>query len=394
MLSNSRVGRGRKKHKDLPLGVYPVKGRYYVRPVNEEMRRLFATHFPGKNCHPLGPDKAIARQEWVKLFVTEQPAETAATGTIAELIERYEREVLPTLTGTTKDHRTAYCKRLKAVFGHRRYARNEAEASTGPFLRTMDLTQYLRAEAKREFTDQRTKIVHSGRPVGVNREVKCLSRILKMAKTEWGYTEYNPCLQLEYNRERPREQYHDDDAFMKVYEKASATMQCLMDLAQMNGARRGMLLRIMLSDADLTKPHLRLTLNKRRAGAPMKYRLVPWTDDLREVITRALRVRAKVRGGQRDVKDLETAPLFLARTGKPYGISAFNSDWRRTRERAGVPAHAFHFHDIKAKAISDSPDLADAQARGDHADSAITKTVYRRRPAVVTPLPRVSKKAG
>lgn len=389
-----RVGRGREKDKDLPLGVYVVKRRYYVRPVNAEMRRVFAIAFPGRKCAPLGPDKAIARQGWVKLFVTNRPQDKAAVGTVSELIERYEREVLPTLTGSTKDHRTVYCKRLKAVFGQHRYARSEAEASIGPFLRTMELTRYLRAEAKREFTDKRTKVVHAGRPVGVNREVKCLSRIFKLAKTEWGLTEYNPCLQLEYNPETPREQYHDDDAFMKVYEKASAVMQCMMDLAQMNGARRGMLLRLMLSDADLTKPYLRLTLNKRRSGAKPKYRLVPWSDDLVDVIKRALVIRAKVRGGQKDVRDLETAPLFLSRTGKPYGIAAFNSEWRRTRERACVPAHAFHFHDIKAKALSDSPDLQNAQERGDHADSAITKTVYRRKPAVVTPLPRVSKKAS
>ena len=173
-------------------------------------------------------------------------------------------------------------------------------------------------------------------------------------------------------------------------------MQCLMDLAQMNGARRGMLLQITLADADLTKPHLRIPLNKRRAGAVTKYRLVPWTDDLVDVIKRALAIRAKVRGGKKDLKvsDLETAPLFLSRTGKPYGISAFNTEWRRTRERAGIPAHAFHFHDIKAKAISDSPDLQNAQERGDHADSAITKTVYRRKPSVVAPLARVSKKAS
>jgi integrase len=387
-----RVGRGRSREKDLPLGVYPVKGRYYVRPVNKEMRRIFAARFAGKNCAPLGADKAEARKLWVKLFITDLPQEDAAAGTVGELIERYERDVLPTLTGTTKDHRTAYCKRLKAVFGHRRYARSEAEASTGAFLRTMDFTQYLRAEAKREFTNKRTKVVHCGRPVGVNREVKCLSRIFKLAKTEWGLTEYNPCLQLEYNPERPRRQYHDDDAFMAVYEKASATMQCLMDLAQMNGARRGMLLRITLADADFTKPHLRIPLNKLQRDEPPRYRLVPWSDDLVDVIRRALAIRAKVRGGKKAVADLETAPLFLSRSGKPFGVSAFNTAWRRARGGAGVKRHEFHFHDIKAKAISDSPDLADAQARGDHADPAITKTVYRRKPAVVTPLPRVSGK--
>jgi integrase-like protein len=181
---------------------------------------------------------------------------------------------------------------------------------------------------------------------------------------------------------------------MNAYEKASPIMQCLMDLAQMNCARKGMLLQIMLADADMDKPHLRLTLNKRRHGRPPKYKLVPWTDDLRDVVKRALALRKKVRGGNKELKvrDLDTAPLFLSRTGKPYGISAFNTEWRRTRARAGIKAHAFHFHDLKKKSLSDSPTLADAQERGDHADPEITRRVYRTKPAVVTPLARVSKK--
>ena len=113
-----RVGRPREKSKDLPLGVYLVKGRYYVRPVNKEMRRIFSVAFPGKQCAPLGADKAEARKRWVKLFVTDLPPEDAKAGTVAEIIERYEREILPTLTGTTKGHRTSYCKALKRVFGH------------------------------------------------------------------------------------------------------------------------------------------------------------------------------------------------------------------------------------------------------------------------------------
>ena len=216
------MGRPREKGKDLPLGVYSHKGRFYVRPVNEEMRRIFAVAFPGKKSAPLGADKAEARKLWVKLFLTDIPTEIASAGTVAELVERYERDVLPNLKGNTKADRTRYCKTLKKELGARRYARSEAEASTGPFLRTLDLTQYLRAEAKRQVLDKDGRLIADGRPVAANREIEFLSRIFKLAKTEWGYTEYNPCLQLEYNPGAAREEYHDDDAFMKVYDKAIA----------------------------------------------------------------------------------------------------------------------------------------------------------------------------
>ena len=382
------MGRPREKGKDLPLGVYPVKGRFYVRPVNEEMRRIFAVAFPGIRCAPLGADKAEARKLWVKLFVTDVPPEDAKTGTVAEIIERYEREY--NVQPKTDRHR--YCMELKEAFGHWPYAKNEAEASTGRFLRSMNLTAYLDTESKRKLYDKEGRLLHDGRPVAANRTIEFLSRIFRVAKTRWGYTEYNPCLHVEYNPEVPREEYHEDDAFMKVYEKASAKMQCAMDLAQMNGARRGMILRLTLADVDENRPNVRFTVNKRRKGAKPKYKVAPWTDDLRSVIARALEIRSKVRGGQREVKDLDTAPLFLSRKGKAWGPSAFNTDWQRARRKAGFGKHTFHFHDIKAKALSDSPDLMDAMARGDHTEIRTTKTVYRRKPASVTPLPAVSRK--
>jgi len=177
-----RVGRPREKAKDLPLGVYAVKGRYYVRPVNAEMRRIFAVAHPGKQCAPLGADKAEARKHWVKLFTTNLPPEDTGAGTVAEIIERYERDIIPTLHPKTGADHTAYCKRLKAEFGDRRYAKSEAEASTGTFLRSMHITAYLRAQER------------AGRPVAGNKEVRCLSRIFRLAKAQWGYTEYNPCL--------------------------------------------------------------------------------------------------------------------------------------------------------------------------------------------------------
>lgn len=233
-----RMGRPREKGKDLPLGVYPVKGRFYERPVNEEMRRMFAVAFPGKRCAPLGDDKAEARKLWVKLFVTDVPADNAAAGTVAELLERYERDILPALSGPTKAARTSYCKTLKTAFGRMRYARSEAEVAMGSFLRSMNLTAYLDTEAKRKVFDKDGRLLHEGRPVAANREIEFLSRVFRIAKTRWGYTEYNPCLQVEYNPESPREEYHDDELFMKVYSKASPKMQCAMDLAQMNGALR------------------------------------------------------------------------------------------------------------------------------------------------------------
>jgi integrase len=256
------MGRPREKGKDLPLGVYPVKGRFYVRPVNEEMRRIFAVAFPGIRCAPLGADKAEARKLWVKLFITDVPPQDAKTGTVAEIIERYEREIIPTLHSRTgADHET-YCKRLNAGLGRWKYAKSEAEASSGPFLRSMHVTAYLRAQEA------------AARPVQGNKEIRCLARIFRLAKTLWGYTEYNPCLQVEFNTETPRSVYVTDDMFEKVYGKASPVLQCMMDLAQMVGARRGMILKLTL--ADMTDKGLMVTLNKRKRTEGIRRQLIRW----------------------------------------------------------------------------------------------------------------------
>lgn len=372
-----RVGRPRSSNKDLPLGVYPVKGRYYVRPVNEEMRRVFEAKFPGRKSAALGADKAKMRQEWVKLFVTELPPDDAAHGTVAQIIERYQREVLPAFEPKQRREAERHCRNLKEAFGARKYARSEAEAGTGAFLRTMDVQRHLDAA--------------EGRRVAANREIKTFSRMFRLARTRWGYTEYNPCLQVEYNPEPPRSAYQTDDAFMAVYTKASPVLQCMMDLAQMHGARRGMLMKATL--ACITDDGLLLPLNKRKRTEIQRYQLIEWNDDLRAVIDRVLELRKHVRGGQKDIVDAATAPLFLTKRGKAFGETAFNTMWRRARKRAGVASHAFHFHDIKAKAVSDSPDVIDGMNRGGHLDIKTTRRVYQRKPIRVIPLPRVSKKA-
>lgn len=376
-----RVGRPREKAKDLPLGVYSIKGRYYVRPVNEEMRRVFGSAFPGRKCAPLGADKNEARKRWVELFVTDCPSESAQAGTIAELVERYERDIIATLHERTGEDHKGYCKRLRDALGGWKYARSEAEAAVGPFLRSMHVTRFLR--------DQEA----AGRPVAGNKEVRCLSRVFRLAKTLWGYTEYNPCLQVEHNIETPRGVYVTDEMFRKVYEKAPAALQCMMDLAQMVGARRGMILKLAL--VDITDDGLRVTLNKRKRTQAVRRQLIRWSDDLRAVIARALELRSKVRGGQREIADHTAAPLFLNRLGKAFSETGFNSMWQRARVAAGFDkAHEIHFHDLKAKAVSDSPDEIDAMNRGGHMDLRTTRRVYRRKPIEIVPLPRVSNKAG
>jgi integrase len=59
--------------------------------------------------------------------------------------------------------------------------------------------------------------------------------------------------------------------------------------------------------------------------------------------------------------------LFASRDGQPYTVSGFNSIWRRLVKRSGV--QDVHFHDIRAKSITDAKRLGGldyAQALAGH----------------------------
>jgi integrase len=73
-------------------------------------------------------------------------------------------------------------------------------------------------------------------------------------------------------------------------------------------------------------------------------------------------------------------------TGKPHG---WNSMWKRFMKRLLTETkitHRFTEHDLRAKCASDAETLGRAQQLLGHADSKITKRVYRRRPEIVKPL--------
>ncbi len=379
-----RMGRPRSKHKDMPPGMRLVDGRWHWRPTNAAGQLVLARLAPGRKGLAAGAEnsnKDAVRKWWAETVLPALaiavPDELPEHGTCEEIFERYEREVLPALQAVTQDEHRRYLKNLRKAFSTQRYAKNEAQASIGTFLRAMNLTHYL-LEQKR-----------LGRPVAGNREVQAMSRMFHIAKARWGLTEYNPCLQVEFNEETPRDVYRTDADFMKVYAKASTLLKAMMDLMQMHGARRGMLLKLNL--ADVRSDGLLLTLNKKKRGAPTRRQLVKWSPDLRKVIDDWLLERARLRGGGRKIADLDTAPLFINRKGQRVTVTGYNSMWQRAARAAGFKAHEFHGHDVRAKSASDADSEADAQDMLGHMDPRTTRGVYRRKPTEVTPIKRVSK---
>ncbi|WP_215883824.1 tyrosine-type recombinase/integrase [Acidithiobacillus sulfurivorans] len=88
--------------------------------------------------------------------------------------------------------------------------------------------------------------------------------------------------------------------------------------------------------------------------------------------------------------------FFCTRDGQPYSVSGWNSAWRRIVAKAGV--EDIHFHDIRAKALTDAKRVAGrdyAQALAGHASGDMTEAYIRAREAErITPLSRIVEKGG
>lgn len=82
---------------------------------------------------------------------------------------------------------------------------------------------------------------------------------------------------------------------------------------------------------------------------------------------------------------------YVIRTekGEPYTPEGFRCIWqRRMRKlhRSGALPERFTFHDIRAKTVSDSADLGEANVRAGHTSMSMTKGVYDRGIRPVKPL--------
>lgn len=361
-----------RKSKLMPVGVYQAAGRYYCRPTNELMREVFAARFPGKKSISLGGDANEMRRLWKEYFNNDSLADGAKNGTVAELIARYEREVMPKLPASTRETESYWIPNLKRAFGFRKYAKSEAEAVSGDYIRSMHVQAYVTGHA-------------ATRPVAANRELSTLRKIFRKAKG-WGLTEFNPTIGIERNPESPRDNYIADKVLLDVYQKAHPVLQCMIDIAQMFGCRPGEARG--LRDEDLRDDGVLLIPLKGKRGQPQKPRIYEWIPELTAVIERAKQLRTEI---LRKRKQPYHPFLFLTPKGEPYTKDALVRVWSRTVVRAGYNPHAYHLNDVRAKTGSDV--YASGKEAADHlghVDSRTTRRVYDRLPRRIAPVIPIS----
>jgi len=235
-----------------------------------------------------------------------------ATGsTVGDALDRYLREIVPTKAPKTQIEYTRHIGRLRAVFGDMKLDN----------VRGVHVAQYL---------DQ------SAAKVAANREIGTLSALYRCA-IRWGWCERNPCREIGRNTEQERTRYVTDAELLALRTAASEQLRALIDLAYLTAMRKSDILRLRLS--DLTEAGIRVT-----QGKTGKAQLFEWSAALREVVERIKKLRRRV----------GTLHLFAGGTGQPLSVAGLDKAWTKIKRRAGLADADIHFHDLRAKSLTDA----------------------------------------
>ncbi|MFP8834973.1 tyrosine-type recombinase/integrase [Hydrogenophaga sp. XSHU_21] len=167
--------------------------------------------------------------------------------------------------------------------------------------------------------------------------------------------------------ETERDRYVIDDEFESVKAHAHFTVLDAIDLASLTGQRPADELKIKRT--DIRDGALWIVQNK--TGARLGIEI---TDELAAVIDR---INARPRHAI-------SARLIQEETRQPLGVFALRSRFAKAREAAKV---SFQFRDIRAKAATDTGDLAHSQKLLAHKNRDMTEHYVRlRRGELVKPL--------
>jgi integrase len=262
--------------------------------------------------------------------------EDDSTKLFSVVARRYIREVYPLKAVRTRKDNDKELVHLLRVFGHMPID------SIAP----MHIREYL---------DIRGLVAK----VRANREKALFSHLFNKAR-EWGYTTApNPCQGVKGFKESGRDRYVTNDEFEKVKAHAHFTVADAMDLALLTGQRPADVLKIQRT--DIRDGALWIVQNK--TGARLGIEI---TGDLAKLID-------QINGRPRNA----ISPFLIQdENGQPLSYFAMRSRFDKAQRLAKV---SFQFWDIRAKAATDTGDLAHSQKLLAHKNRDMTEHYVRMR---------------
>lgn len=281
----------------------------------------------------LSKDRAEALRLWAQ---REGVREDESTKLFSVIAKRYMREILPAKSIRTQRDNEKELVNLLKVFAHM----------------PIDAIQPMHI---REYLDIRGQVAQ----VRANREKALFSHIFNKSR-EWGYTAaQNPCQGVRGFKETGRTRYVTDAEFDQVKAHAHYTVVDAMDLALLTGQRPADVLKI--KKTDIRDGALWVVQNK--TGARLGIEV---TGHLAEVIDRI---------GKRPRKAISPY-LIQDENGQPLSQFALRSRFDKARTLAKVE---FQFRDIRAKAATDTGDLAHSQKLLAHKNRDMTEHYVKAR---------------
>ncbi len=317
------MGRKRHSHSELPKRVYAYHGALWYMPKGGKKIRLGGVSDLGAALMAYG--KLVQR--------------TVKLSTIGDVIDRYQREILPTKAPRTQEDYRAYCGKLKHAFGH--MVPDEVE--------TTDLYAYHERR---------------GAPVRANREITVLGVIYRYA-IRWAAATRNPVGGFLYEPETPRNrEVKRAERIQFARQYCPRWLRVFIMLKYITGRRQAELLRLGLY--SIKDEGLAVPIAKKRRQRTL---ILTWTPSLRRIV-------ALVKALRRPAHSLL---FFHGERGKPMNARALKSVWQRAMQRWEADGHErFWEHDIRAATSGAAQNDERARELLDHADVRTTRRSYRR----------------
>jgi integrase len=215
-----------------------------------------------------------------------------------------------------------------------------------------------------------------------NRMVTILSTVYKIAMGSWCIEMdlVNPCTVVKKWPTKPRERYITDAEFAAIRAIACPQVQIAMDLALLTGQRQSDIVGLtwkQIKAIGVARPDWRIEIDQGKTGKKLAIMISPAVE--------AVLKRAKLMEPQ-----WPRVNVIRTKWGKAYTPDGFRALWQRTIRKweslNGITRDRPHFHDIRAKSISDNESLDNAYLLAGHIDIKMTRRTYDRNRRRVEPL--------
>jgi len=212
-----------------------------------------------------------------------------------------------------------------------------------------------------------------------NRMVTILSTVFKKAMGRWclDLDLTNPCTVIERWPTKPRDRYVTDEEFQAFRAGCCQAVQIAMDLALLTGQRQGDIIGLTWKQVraiGLPRDKWHLEIDQGKTGKKLAIMISPALETVLK--------RAKLA-----LPHWPRENVIRTKWGKAYTPDGFRALWQREVRRWEAAGNSrWHFHDLRAKSISDNESLDAAYLLAGHIDIKMTRRVYDRNRRVVQPL--------